>query len=51
MKHYIRLDVSIKRNFICAISEYGEIIREGSEKIDPHFIAEYLEKLGLESVS
>jgi len=41
----------MKRTFICVISERGKIIREGSEKIDPHLIADYLEKLGLEEMT
>jgi predicted NBD/HSP70 family sugar kinase len=32
MKHYIGLDVSMKRTFICVINELGKVIREGSEK-------------------
>lgn len=45
MKHYIGLDVSIKRTFICVINEHGKIIREGSENTEPHLIDDYLEKL------
>ena len=42
MKHYIGLDVSMKRTFICVINEHGKIVREGSENTDPHLIADYL---------
>ena len=51
MKHYIQLDVSIKRTFIYVINEYGKIIREDSEKRDPRLIADYLEKLDLEEMT
>ncbi len=47
MKHYIGLDVSMKRTFICVINEQGKIIHEGSENTDPHLIADYLSKLVL----
>lgn len=51
MKHYIGLDVSMKRTFICVINEQGKIVLEGSENTDPHLIADYLEKLGLEEMT
>ncbi len=51
MKHYIGLDVSMKRTFICVISEQGTIIHEGSEHTDPHLVADYLLKLCLEEMS
>ena len=51
MKHYIGLDVSMKRTFICVINEQGKIIREGSENTEPHLIANYLSKLGLEEIT
>jgi transposase len=50
MKHYIGLDVSMKRTFICVINEQGKIVHEGSENTDPHLIADYLSKLGLEKM-
>lgn len=50
MKHYIGLDVSMKRTFICVINELGKVIREGVENTDPHLIADYLSKLGLEEM-
>lgn len=31
MKHYIGLDVSMKRTFICVLSEQGKIVHEGAE--------------------
>jgi transposase len=48
MKHYIGLDVAMKRTFICIIDEAGKIVHEGSEKTDPHLLADYLQKIGLE---
>ena len=51
MKHYIGLDVSMKRTFICMINEDGKIIHEGSENTDPHLIVDYLSKFGLEEMT
>lgn len=51
MKHYIGLDVSMKRTFICVINEQGKVIHEGSENTDPHQIANYLSKLGFEEMT
>jgi transposase len=48
MKHYIGLDVAMKRTFICIIDESGKIIHEGSENTDPTLLADYLQKIGLE---
>src|SRR5579872_800302 len=50
MKHYIGLDVSMKRTFICVLNEEGKIVHEGSEKTDPHLIADYFKKLGLQEI-
>jgi transposase len=50
MKHYIGLDVSMKRTFICIINEQGKIIHEGSENTDPHLIVDYLSKLSFEGM-
>jgi len=50
MKHYIGLDVSMKRTFICAVNEQGKIIHQGSESTDPDVIADYLLRLGLEEL-
>ncbi len=44
MKHYIGLDVSMKRTFICVLNEQGKIVHEGSEKTDPHLLADYFSK-------
>ena len=51
MNHYIGLDVSMKRSFICVINEHGKIIHEGWESTAPHLIADYLEKLSLEEMT
>lgn len=51
MKHYIGLDVSMKRTFICVINEHGKIVHEGSENTDPYLITDYLSKLGLEEMT
>lgn len=51
MKHYIGLDVSMERTFICVVNEAKTIVHEGSEKTNPHLIADYLEKLNLEEMS
>ncbi len=44
MKHYIGLDVSMKRTFICVLNEQEKIVHEGSEKTDPHLLADYFSK-------
>lgn len=44
MKHYIGLDVSMKRTFICVLNSQGKIVHEGSEKTDPHLIVDYFSK-------
>lgn len=51
MKHYIGLDVSMKRTFICVLDEQGKIIREGSEETSPHLIADYLSKFDLKEMT
>ena len=50
MKHYIGLDVSMKRTFICVLNEQGKIIHEGSEKTDPHLIMDYFSKINLQEI-
>jgi transposase len=50
MKHYIGLDVSMKRTFICVVNEQGKIVHEGSEKTDPVLIANYLSKNGFKEI-
>jgi transposase len=46
MKHYVGLDISMKRTFICILDETGKLIHEGHEKTDPNLIAEYLDRKG-----
>jgi len=48
MRHYIGLDVSMKRTFICVVNEQGKVMHEGSEATDPHKIADYLSSFNLE---
>ncbi len=50
MKHYIGLDVAMKRTFICVLNEHGKIVHEGSEKTDPQLIADYFSKIGLQEI-
>lgn len=50
MKHYIGLDVSMKRTFICVIDEQGKIVHEGSEKTEAHLIADYLSQKGFKEI-
>jgi transposase len=51
MKHYIGLDVAMKRTFICVLNEQGKVVHEGSENTDPHLIADYLSKIGIEEMT
>lgn len=51
MKHYIGLDVSMKRTFICVLNEQGKIVHEGSENTEPRLIADYLSKLDLKEMT
>jgi transposase len=50
MKHYIGLDVSMKRTFICVLNEQGKIVHEGSEKTDPHLLADYFSKRDFQEI-
>jgi len=50
MKHYIGLDVSMKRTFICVLNEQGKIVHEGAEETDPHKITNYLGKFKFEDM-
>jgi transposase len=50
MKHYMGLDASMKRTFICIMNEQGKIIHEGSEKTEPSLIANYLSKNGFKDM-
>jgi transposase len=50
MKHYIGLDVSMKRTFISISNEQGKIIHESSEITDPHLIADHLLKFNFDEM-
>jgi len=50
MKHYIGLDIAMKRTFICVLDEQGKIVHEGSEKTDPQLLADYFSKIGLQEI-
>ncbi len=39
MKHYVGLDVSMKKTAVCIVNEQGKIIQEFEEKTEPHVLA------------
>lgn len=47
MKHYVGLDVSMKKTSICIVNEQGKIVHESEVKTDPHALADAIEKTGL----
>jgi transposase len=47
MKHYVGLDVSMKKTSICIVNEQGKIVHESEVKTDPHDLADAIEKTGL----
>lgn len=47
MKHYVGLDVSMKKTSICIVNEQGKIVHESEAKTDPHALADAIEKTGL----
>ena len=47
MKHYVGLDVSMKKTSVCIINEQGKIVHESEVKTDPHTLADAIEKTGL----
>ena len=47
MKHYVGLDVSMKKTSICIVNEQGKIVHESEEKTDPHALADAIERTGL----
>lgn len=51
MKYYVGLDVSMKATAICILDEAGKVVHEGSEKTDPHAIADYLDRIGSKNYS
>jgi transposase len=48
MKHYVGLDVSMRKTSICIVNEQGKIVHESEVKTDPHVLADAIEKTGLE---
>ena len=40
MKHYVGLDVSMKKTSLCIVNEQGKIVHESEEKTDPHVLAD-----------
>jgi len=47
MKHYVGLDVSMKKTSVCIVNEQGKIVHESEVKTDPHTLADAIEKTGL----
>jgi len=47
MKHYVGLDVSMKKTSVCIVNEQGKIVHESDVKTDPHLLADMIEKTGL----
>jgi transposase len=47
MKHYVGLDVSMKKTSVCIVNEQGKIVHESEIKTDPHVLADAIEKTGL----
>jgi transposase len=47
MKHYVGLDVSMKKTSVCIINEQGKIVYESEVKTDPHILADVIEKTSL----
>lgn len=47
MKHYVGLDVSMKKTSICIVTEQGKIVYESEVQTDPHALADAIEKTGL----
>lgn len=47
MKHYVGLDVSMKKTSVCIVNEQGKIVYEFDVKTDPHALADAIEKTAL----
>lgn len=47
MKHYVGLDVSMKKTSVCIVNEQGKIVHESEVNTDPHSLADAIEKTGL----
>lgn len=48
MKHYVGLDVSMKKTSLCIVDEQGKIVHESEEKTDPHVLADAITQLNLQ---
>jgi transposase len=46
MKHYVGLDVSMKKTSVCIVNEQGKIVHESEVTTDPHALADAIEKTG-----
>lgn len=47
MKHYVGLDVSMKKTSVCIVNELGKIVHESEVKTDPHALADEVAKTGM----
>jgi transposase len=47
MKHYVGLDVSMKKTSVCIVNELGKIVHESEVKTDPNVLSDAIEKTGL----
>ena len=47
MKHYVGLDVSMKKTSVCIVNEKGKIVYESEVKTDPHALADEIRKTTL----
>lgn len=47
MKHYVGLDVSMRKTFVCIVNECGKIVHESEVATNPQALADALEKTGL----
>jgi transposase len=52
MKHYVGLDVSMKKTSVCIVDEHGKIVHESEVATEPHILADAIEstKLKIELV-
>lgn len=47
MKHYVGLDISMKKTSVCILDNLGKIIHETVISTEPHTLADAIEKTGL----
>lgn len=50
MKHYVGLDVSMQKTFVCILDENGKILHEDCIKTDPTLIADFLDDMKLKDI-